>query len=151
MDALAYAANLLTDEGIDIPGSSTNIHDFAQTLLKINHESFAMLEALDTEYQKYLRNMRILFQEAERKLHALSNPRTRLREIMEAVEPDIREGFYNLRDLVGEREPVEHDAEDVAYLPQIFRFWRRFGGRLEASPYEELWQWVAGRPLTWEM
>ena len=150
MDNITAAAHILTDAGIDIPGSSVSIHSLAYVLREINRHTSDMLEALETEYEKYMTNMRILLQEAERKLRALCNPATRLREIMEVTEPDVRDALQNLRNFVGGRPEIEHDPEDTAYLPEIFRFWRRFGGRPEASPYEELWQWVAGRPLTWE-
>ena len=69
---------------------------------------------------------------------------------MEVAELDVRKACQNLGNFVEERHDVGHDPKDTAYLPEIFRFWMKFGGRPEASPYEELWQWVAGRPLTWE-
>lgn len=65
----------------------------------------------------------------------------------------MRPGYEALEELVrrlNEEDVDEGDGADEAYLVEIFRYWRRFAGRKEARRYEDVWEYVAGRPVPWE-
>ena len=60
------------------------------------------------------------------------------------VGEDVLESAAALGEMVWEVEPQEAYE---GYLTEIFRYWRRYGGQREHEEFEEVWRWVAGRPL----
>lgn len=52
-----------------------------------------------------------------------------------------------LTDLVGNRATAPRHGK---YLTEIAQYWRKWAGAEEARVYEEVWSYVAGRPLVQE-
>lgn len=47
-------------------------------------------------------------------------------------------------------EAALEEGVEEGYLVEIFRYWRKFIGRREARRFEDVWEYVAGRPIPWE-
>lgn len=113
-------------------------------LLQANRESYDLLLQIRVERARYLRNMQILYQEYEAKYCSLYEKYGSHEAAQSRVGDYVIESAYELVDLV---EDINEQPLHKDYLTDIFRFWRRYGGKHEHEPYEEVWRWVAGRPL----
>ena len=103
-----------------------------------------LLGEMQVEIAHFSRNMRILYQEYEAKYQSLYEKHGTHEAAEKILGNDVIESGNELEDYVqGMNEQPWHKD----YLTDIFRFWRRYGGKHDHEPFEEVWRWVAGRPL----
>lgn len=102
------------------------------------------LAAIDAEVGKYNQNLKLLLQEHDKK----QLDRTAAAAASGREAPHVRPLVYNnartLREAVGGMTDVEYRA---GYDVELTRYWRKYGGREEASQYRQLWEWVQGRRM----
>ena len=73
----------------------------------------------------------------------------------EAGSNVMREWYQDLKGFVRRLDDDKWDAAveegvEEGYLVEIFRYWRKFTGRRGARRFEDVWEYVAGRPILWE-
>lgn len=102
------------------------------------------LAAIEAEVKRYDQNLKLLLQEYDKK--HLDRAAAAVSSGREAphVEPLVYSNADTLRGAVGGMADVEYRA---GYDVELTQYWRRYGGREEASRYEQLWEWVQRRRM----
>ena len=121
-------------------------HDYwklSAILFAANHDSFHLLSKIEAEHNQYKYNLRRLYSAYKAKYLALAEEYG-WEGASKRVGAEVVESAGYLREFLGGRES---DREGEEYLTEIWHFWRRYGGKGESEEIEEVWRWVAGRPM----
>ncbi|KAL8825173.1 MAG: hypothetical protein Q9191_004569 [Dirinaria sp. TL-2023a] len=125
----------------------TTMKTFQQQLTHDRHLYRRKLAALDAEIARYLRNMQLLYAEFVIRVSRIQDDADARRQ---GLTNQVSFSAAQLRRFLFDCRVYKLQQPNEDYLTEIFRFWRRFGAKNDHAPFEDVWEFVAGRKLRWE-
>ena len=145
---LNYAFHVLADmSGPEGEDESQRRESDWWTVSQINHQTATMMTAMDDECKAFVENLATLLWNSHMKSLAM---RGKGKNVPEEVTKAEKELDRVLRSVF--RIDFLDCTTKEDYLPQIRRFWRKWAGLVGglSADFEDLYQFVAGRPLKTE-
>ena len=136
-DALRFVRERIAD-------TQSNIHHVAAEITFMQEGANQALAAVDAEVAKYNQNLKLLLQEYDKKQIDRAAAVAASGREAPHVRPLVYSNAQTLREAVGAMPDGEYRA---GYDVELTRYWRKYGGREEASRYRQLWEWVQGRRM----
>lgn len=136
-DALRFVRERIAD-------TQSDIHHVATEITFMQQAANQALAAIDVKVEEYKQNLKILLQEYDKKHTDRAAAAASSGREPPHVEALVYNNAQSLREAVKGMADVEYRA---GYDVELTRYWRQYGGRAEASRYQQLWQWVQRRHM----
>lgn len=120
-----------------------HIHGPPENLAHPQLPTANLMISFGKQHQAYRKNLRILYQEFCKKIDARALETGDMDKVLRRAGDYVCNGALKLENSVADMAPEKYRE---GYLTDIFQYWRKVASRKEIKEFEDVWEYVAGRP-----